>query len=363
MIRVAILGAGIGAQHMSGYLALADDYQVVAVCDRDIDKALVLAQKSPGCRAVAEIEAVVADPDVDLIDICLPPHLHLPVALSALDAGKHVVCEKPMAGSVLEADRIRAAAQDRQRLFVPIFQYRYGRSLYQLAALQERGLTGTPLVATLETHWNRGADYYAVDWRGRWSTERGGAIVGHAIHIHDLIVRFFGPITALSAMLDTRVNPIETEDCAAVTMRTESGGLVTSSVTLGSAKDMTRMRLVFENLTAESGHRPYAPGADEWTFTPRHAGLDSAIRQSLSDIEPEILRRPTGFAGQFEAVAQHLRGEPADLVTVDDGVRSIECIAAIYQAARTGARVSLPLDRALPICSDWAPEPAESEAV
>jgi len=356
MLNVAILGAGIGAAHMAGYRALPQHYAVRAVCDRDTERASALAALQPDCAALGDIDAVLADPRIDIVDICLPPHLHGPVALRAFEAGKHVVCEKPMAGSVLEADAMLAAARRSDRLLAPIFQYRYGRGLYRLAGLQDRGLAGKPLVAGLETHWDRGADYYAVDWRGRWAGERGGAVLGHAIHMHDLISRFFGPTTGLSALLDTRVNAIETEDCAAIAMRTESGGLVTSSVTLGGAGDMSRLRLVFDGLTAESGREPYAPGAGTWTFTARDPTAQPAIDAALAEIDAETADRPTGYAGQFLAIAGHLAGEQADMVTAEDGVRSIETVAAIYHAARSGGHVTLPLDRDLPICSDWVPE-------
>lgn len=355
MYSVAILGAGIGAKHLDGYLALPDRYRVAAICDLDEAKGGALAAKSPGTAATADIDAVIADPSIDIVDICLPPHLHGPVAFKAFAAGKHVICEKPVAGSVAEADRMLAAARDAGRLFAPIFQYRYGRGLYQLAALQARGLAGKPLVATLETHWNRTADYYAVPWRGKWASERGGAVLGHAIHIHDLVTMFFGPVTEVSAILDTRVNPIETEDCAVIAMRTLSGGLVTSSVTLGGAGDTSRMRLVFDALTAESGRNPYAPGEDAWTFMARDPDAQAAVDAALGEIDREIGDRPQGYVGQFAAIADHLDGREAAMVTGEDGVRSIELVAATYHAARTGARVELPLDRDLPVCSDWTP--------
>ncbi|WP_246660496.1 Gfo/Idh/MocA family oxidoreductase [Nitratireductor sp. XY-223] len=356
MHSVAILGAGIGREHMLGYRALPELFTVQTVCDRELERAEQLAALAPGCGAVSGIDAVMDDRKIDIVDICLPPHLHGPVALMALAAGKHVICEKPVAGSVAEADELMAAAERAGLLFAPVFQYRYGRALYQLAGLQDRGLCGKPLVATLETHWNRGAEYYAVPWRGRWQSERGGAVLGHAIHIHDLVTRFFGPVTEVTSLLDTRVNDIETEDCAAIAMATDSGGLVTSSVTLGGATDSSRLRLIFDALTAESRRNPYAPGAEDWSFTARDPQRQDAVDAALAEIDAEIAGRPTGFAGMFLEVSNHLNGLPADLVTVEDGVRSIELVAAIYHAARSGERVSLPLDRSLQICADWVPE-------
>ncbi|MEM9104306.1 MAG: Gfo/Idh/MocA family oxidoreductase [Pseudomonadota bacterium] len=356
MYTVAILGVGIGAQHLEGYRAHPELFHVATLCDQDRARAEALAAPLTGCSVVTDIAAVMEDREIDIVDICLPPHLHPPVALEAFAAGKHVICEKPLAGSVVEADALAKAANDAGCLLAPIFQYRYGRALYQLSALQKKGLAGKPLVATLETHWNRSDDYYAVPWRGRWESERGGAVLGHAIHIHDLISGIFGAVTEVTALLDTRVNDIEVEDCAAISARTESGSLVTSSITLGSAGDMSRLRLVFSELTAESGRNPYAPGADVWQFAARDPGRQELLDKALVEIETEIAGWPVGYAGQFWAIAKHLDGGPSSMVTAEDGIRSVELVAAIYLAARTGTCVSLPLDRDHPICRDWTPE-------
>ncbi|MGI9332808.1 MAG: Gfo/Idh/MocA family protein, partial [Gammaproteobacteria bacterium] len=289
---VAILGAGIGEQHMDGYLALPKQFHVEVVCDLDAIRAEAVATRAPGCKASGDIDAAIVDPRIDVIDICLPPSLHGPVAFEALAAGKHVVCEKPLATSVVEAERMVAAANSARRILMPVFQYRYGRGVHQLMALVDRGVAGPPLVATLETHWNRGADYYSTGWRGSWSGEGGGAVLSHAIHSHDLLTCLFGAVTNVSALVDTRVNPIETEDCAAIAMTTESGALVTSSITLGSAMDMTRLRFVFAGLTAESGRNPYAPGQGDWCFTARNASNQQLIDATLAELQSELAELP-----------------------------------------------------------------------
>lgn len=350
--RVAVLGAGIGAQHLDGYLALPEDYTVSLICDLDEARAQRMAEKADGCRIAADAREAVTDPAIDIVDICLPPHLHGPVALEALAASKHVICEKPLAGSVREADAMAHAASDAGRVLMPVFQYRYGRGLDQLRALQQAGLAGKPLVGTLETHWDRGADYYAVPWRGTWAHERGGAVLGHAIHIHDLAARIFGPAMAVSAHLDTRANAIETEDCAALAMTMESGAPVTSSVTLGAAGNTSRLRFVFEKLTVESGRNPYAPGQDRWRFEARDPADQAAI-DAVTMSAPAALQ---GYAGQFAALASHLKGETADIVTPQDGIRALEFVAAVYLSSRERRQVALPLDRDHPVCSDWTPQ-------
>ncbi len=348
--RVAVLGAGIGSAHVAGFLALPERFVVHAICDRDTARAAPPAEQA-GCLVVADIDAVLSEPAVEIVDICLPPRLPLPVCLAALDAGKHVICEKPLTGSLAEADRIseRAAATGRQ--VFPVFQYRYGPGAAQLRALLEAGLAGKPLVGALEIHWNRPASYYDVDWRGTWAGEQGGAILGHAIHLHDWLTMALGPVESVFAELDTRVNAIEVEDCAALAIRMASGALVTSSVTLGAADDTSRLRLCFEGFTAESGSLPYAPADGAWRFTARAPFDQAAIDRVLSRVPPQL----SGFAGLFEAVADALDGSPGREVTLRDGRRSLEFVTAVYASARLGRRETLPLAADHPLYASWLP--------
>ena len=349
--RTAIIGAGIGASHVAGFLEQHDFYRLVAVCDLDDDKAAALAAKAGGAAISTDLDQVVADRDIDIIDICLPPNLHSSVALKALAAGKHVICEKPLACSLDEIDQIIASAEQAGKLVLPVFQYRYGRGFAQLLALVRSGICGDALTATLETHWNRGADYYSVPWRGTWAGESGGAVLGHAIHIHDLLCTALGPVATVSASLATRVNPIEVDDCAAIAMAMQSGALVTSSITLGSAQDMSRLRFCFQHMTAESGRSPYHPGGDGWTFHARDPVVQDDVDAIVSACERPVER----FAGLFGEFAKRLNSEPNNAVTLGEARRSLELVTAIYQSARNNEVVHLPLADNHPQYRGWAP--------
>ena len=349
--RVAIIGAGIGAQHLDAYLTLPERFEVRTICDLDTARAEPLAALAQGCTVTADYDAVLADSGIDLVDICLPPHLHLDACLAALAAGKHVICEKPLVSSLADADTLaEAEARAPGRVF-PVFQYRFGLGATQLKALIDAGLAGEPFVASLETHWNRDGDYYATPWRGTWAGEQGGAVLGHAIHIHDWLGFILGPVASVHAELATRVNEIETEDCAALAIRMRTGALVTSSITLGAAEDTSRMRFVFRGLTAESGRSPYRPAEDAWTFTARAPVTQGEIDEVLA----EIPTPRAGFAGLFEAVADTLDGQPAHPVNLSDGRRALEFVTAVYASARSGAPVNLPLDISHPLYAGWLP--------
>lgn len=353
MINVAILGAGIGKAHLDGYRKLPDRFRVSTLCDLDKARARAATDDDSSISIVSSINDVMTDPDVELVDICLPPHLHTSHVIQTLAAGKHVICEKPLARSLAEIEQIRQAMESSGCRVFPVFQYRYGLGLAQLSALQASGLTGRAMVASAETHWNRDGDYYAVPWRGTWQHESGGAVLGHAIHMHDLICDILGPVATLNAFTDTRVNKIETEDCAAIILRMTSGALVTSSVTLGSASDTSRLKICFENLSVESGTAPYTPAEDIWTFTARGTTPQSDIDQVIESVPAPR----AGFAGFLEATADALDNRGGREVTFVDGQRSIEFVTAVYLSARRGGvPITLPIERDHAVFQGWLPD-------
>lgn len=350
-LRVAIAGAGIGREHLEGYLANPELYEVAYICDPVESRAQPLLKRSDAQYA-AGYEEALQQTDVDVLDICLPPSLHKAAIIRAVDAGKHIICEKPLVKSLSDVDEIIAYVKNSRCRIVPVFQYRFGNGIGQLCQLIEQGVTGRALVGTLETHWNRDADYYSVPWRGKWATELGGAVVGHAIHAHDLLVQVLGSVNTVQAHLSTRVNDIEVEDCAAITMCMENGALVNSSVTLGCATDHSRLRFCFANLTAESSADPYNPGTSPWTFTARHDVAQKGIDRVLNSYKAH----KEGFARQFElAHASFVAGEAAP-VTLSDARASLELISAIYQSSRTSQLINLPLDSGSAHYAGWLPD-------
>ncbi len=350
--RVAIVGAGIGAEHLKAYLTLPERFEVACLCDLDLARAKGLASPH-GLRCESDLDTVLADPAIEIVDICLPPHLHLSACLAALDAGKTVICEKPLVTSLADADRLAARAEETGGTVFPVFQYRYGLGMSQLQALFDAGLAGQCYAGSLETHWDRDAAYYAVPWRGTWDGEQGGALLGHAIHIHDLLAAILGPVARIHAETATRVNDIEVEDCAALSLRMASGAVITSSVSLGAAGNTSRLRLMFEGFTVESDHAPYAPAAKPWSFHARAPVEQARIDAVLS----RVAAPPSGFGGLFTAIADSLDGRTSRPVSIEDGRRSIELVTAAYNAAREGQPVDLPIRSDHPLYYGWRPQP------
>lgn len=348
--NVAIIGAGIGAEHLAAYRKLPLKFNVRRIIDQDVTRANTLCHGSD-IEVSEDIDDALNDLEVDIIDICLPPHLHAKTLVQSLEAGKHAICEKPLATNLTDIDAIEHAAEKTLKKVFPVFQYRWGPALAQMRHLIQLGLAGRPQVASLETHWSRGSDYYAVPWRGTWQGEQGGAVLGHAIHNHDLMTHIMGPVRSVCAFTTTRVNDIETEDCAALSFEMENGALATSSITLGSADNQTRLRFVFEHLTATSGTTPYAPAMDDWHFVARDPVQQANIDAALSNAPAE----PSGYEGFFAAVHNSLSDNGATAVTLQEGAASIALVTAIYDAARTGRRVELPISSSHVLYKGWTP--------
>ena len=349
-IRVAVVGLGIGRMHVLAFAELSDVYRVVAVCDVDADRAVEVAGWLAGVRAETDPAAIWAAPDVDVVSICTPPADHRAQVEAALRAGKDVIAEKPLVGSVHQVDELAAIAAETGHHVMPIFQYRFGNGLQRLKSLVDSGLAGRPYVTNIDMAWTRGAEYFAVPWRGRWETELGGVLTTHAIHLVDMAVLVLGPPVAVWARTATLVNDVETEDSAAVTMRWPDGSLAVLSATLGSAAELSRHRFTFANLTAESGTDPYLNSFDPWTFTAA-TGYEEAMRSALAAYTPGT----EDYVGQFDRYAA-ARGTDDPLpVTLADARLMLELVTAMYVSARTGREVSVPLADDDPALDGWAP--------
>jgi predicted dehydrogenase len=348
-LKVAVVGAGIGTQHIEALLELPEQFELVAFCDIDPAKAAAVADRYGIGSAVTSYDELLARDEIDVVDICTPSGLHVAQTRAALEAGKHVICEKPLAGSLAEVDELAALAQATGKHVSPIFQYRFGNGFRRLLHLRDKGLLGKCYLATVETHWRRGAEYYATPWRGRFATELGGCLVTHAIHAHDMLVHALGPIRSVHARTATRVNPIETEDCAVLSLELADGALAALSVTMGAALEHSRLRFYFEMSTVESNLSPYRPHLEPWRFEIADAAGRTAIEAGLADFTP----LPEHFAGQFSRLHAALAGAGPPPVTIADSRVSLELLTAAYHSARTGENVTLPIGPGHPYYRGW----------
>ncbi len=349
-LRVAVVGCGVGRSHVAAYIGLAERFEVVAVCDLDEAKARAVADEFGVPQVYTEYSELCRQPDLDVIDLSTPPFLHYEQILEGLAVGKHIICEKPLVGSLKEVDELEKAQHQAGRLVMPIFQYRFGHGLQKLKLLKDQGLTGQHYLATVETAWRRKAEYYSVPWRGKWQTELGGTLTSHALHTQDMLTYILGPAKEVYARMNTRVNPVEVEDCASVSLEMADGSLASLSATVGSSVEISRHRFCFSNLVAESNIRPYTNSGDPWSFIAETPELQVQIKAALAHFEP----LPESRKGQFYRFSVALLENSPLPITLADARASLELLTAIYYSAYTRQSVTLPLDEAHPFYQGWA---------
>jgi predicted dehydrogenase len=160
-----------------------------------------------------------------------------------------------------------------------------------------------------------------------------------------------GPLVELRAMAATRVNEVETEDCAVAIGRTVDGALVTMNVTLGAASESSQLVWHFDNVTITSSSEAYDPAAGPWNFEFRRSAFAEEAEQAWADLRPG----GSQYAGQFQGFVDALADGGEIPVTLDDARGSLELVTAWYHSARTGSVETFPLAVDHPARDSWVP--------
>jgi predicted dehydrogenase len=335
-LRVAVAGMGIGRQHVAAFRQLPEQFDVVALCDPNAERRNAVASEFGIPGTAATFDDLLVRDDVDVVDICTPQNLHFLQVKAALAAGRHVICEKPVVGSLADCDALIDAERASGAQVMPVYQYRFGVGLQKLLHLIDRGVTGRHYLSTAETTWRRGPAYFETAWRGKLAQAMGGCLLTHAIHAHDALTLALGGVRKVYATIATRVNAVETEDCAVASLTLTDGSLASLAVTLGSADDTSRLRFHFEHLTAQSSLAPYTMTAEPWTLLPANeSGRPESPKRSRISSRARGIRRPVPALPRCMDPWRELP------VTLRDARTSLELLTALYYSAATGIEVEL----------------------
>lgn len=344
MIRVAVVGlGGISAAHLQAWTAFPDRCQITAMVDIVPDKARARAQEYHiDCDILDDHRKLLDRRDIDLVDICTPPYVHASIAVDCLNAGFHVVCEKPMAASLEECDRVIATAKANHRLFSSIAQNRFRAPVANLKALLDSGLAGEVKHFQVDSFWWRGHSYYDLWWRGTWEKEGGGCTLNHAVHHIDMLGWMMGlPDEVTSVLTNTSHDNAEVEDLSVSVLRY---GRALATVTASVVHHGERQGLTVQCADA-SISAPFETHASTSLvngFPRPNPNLEAKIT-ALYHAQPPLSYE--GHTGQLENVLRCLEnGCLTPAVTGQDGRRTIEIITAIYLSGSTHAPVKLPLE-------------------
>lgn len=345
MIRVAIVGAGaISDSHIQSYLKFNDRSKIVAFVDLFPDKAAEKVKKyNLDVKIYKTVDELIQQEAFEAASVCLPPFEHEPASVKLLNAGKHVLVEKPMATSLEECDRMISAAEKNEKLLSVVAQNRFRTAVMRLKKILETGVAGKILHGQADSFWWRGSNYYDLWWRGTYEKEGGGCTINHAVHHIDLFLWLMGmpeSVLAVTANLAHTNSEVEDFSTAVLFYNNNSIGQINASLVHHGEEQ----RLVFQCEKAGI----YLP----WkivSFKQMENGFptedtDFARQlQAMYDSLPEA--RHTGHDGQIDNFLSAIEGKQPLLVDGYQGRNTIMVITAIYLSAHLGEPVQLPLNK------------------
>jgi len=205
-MKVAIIGAGLQCRRRAPVInispATAQKCQLALIADRTFAKAEAAA-KNFGCAAAETWQEAVSRKDIDIVLVCTPPHVHAEITIAALQAGKHVLCEKPLARSLAEADAMLAAARKAKRILKCGFNHRHHPAVRQAKKIFDEGKLGKPLFGRCR-YGICGRPGYEKEWRADPNQAAGGQFIEQGTHAIDLFRWFLGEINETAGMTANR---------------------------------------------------------------------------------------------------------------------------------------------------------------
>ena len=329
--RLCLVGCGaIGAVH-AGAARRAPERVAYAACyDAHPGAADAFArQHLPDANLPARWEDVLADPDVDAVDLCVPHSLHVPLALAALTAGKHVFLEKPMALSAADCDRLIAAARARRLQLSVMHNRRFAADALAVKALLDAGDLGEPLLVA--GRGIEGPDTVGVrSWLA--GADEGGVGMAQTVHFAYMLRWLCGPVSQVSCLTSGKgLSEMAGEVTAVFLLRFASGavGQLASTFAQQAGRNVHRI-----DLYGGSGQVSFAAGQVD-VVSPRRYGDEDWHRETFPADTGGGFVEPLATFGD----AALGRGRPA--VPPEEGREAVALIEAAYRAAREGRTVDL----------------------
>ncbi|MGD9941339.1 MAG: Gfo/Idh/MocA family protein [Clostridia bacterium] len=346
MTGVAVLGTGaIARVHVDAYRQFGTRCDIRSLCDIYPEKAQALAAEKgldvASCHA--DYRQAIDRPEVDLVSICLPPSAHAETAIFALEAGKHVLLEKPMAPSLEECDAILAAAARSGARLSVVSQNRFQTTMFRLKQVLESGLAGRILHAAVNSYWWRGQNYYDLWWRGTWEKEGGGCTLNHAVHHVDLLLWLMGMPQSVSARFaNLNHNNSETEDFSTAVLSYKAGALAQLTASLVHHGEEQELIFQCEKARLSFPWKVCASTPLENGFPKKDSNTEKLLQEAHDAMQPLALE---GHAGQIGNLLDSIQTGSPLLVDGHAGRNTLELIMGIYKSAQSKSETIFPIQQ------------------
>ncbi|CAN5469387.1 O-antigen biosynthesis protein WlbA [soil metagenome] len=338
-VRLALVGCGRISRNHFDAIAKVPELELVAVADIDVSRA-EREGAACGVPAFASLEAMLDAVPSDMVSICTPSGLHPQHGMLAAERGRHVLTEKPMAISLAGADDlVKACDAAGVHLFV-VKQNRLNPAIQLLKRAVDKDRFGRIYMANTTVRWTRPQEYYDQEsWRGTWEFD-GGAMMNQASHYVDLMQWLVGPVESVMAKTATQARHIEAEDSGVAVLKFRSGALGVIEVNV-----LTYPRNIEGSITilGEKGSVKVGGTAvnrvEHWQF--ESYDDDDKLVDAAATAPPSVYGY--GHEGYYRNLLPVLRGTARADTDGRAGRKSLELILGIYESAKSGCEVPIPL--------------------
>lgn len=334
-VRFGIIGCGMIAGLHAQAIERIEGAVLGGAYDPVRENAESFAQKYQ-CRVYETLGEMLADKELDAVNICTPSGTHAELAVAAAGAGKHVVVEKPLAIRLEDARAVVEEGRKNDVKICVISQLRFSDGVQTLRRAVQEGRFGRMVLGSLSMRYYRSEEYYRKGgWRGRWISDGGGALMNQGIHGLDILCYLCGPVVSVRAFYRTLHHEIEVEDTLCAILEFQNGALGTveasTAVKPGSARRIEiggtegSAVLTEDAVTQWEVDAPLPVEKTSWQ-------IDAAKDPTALDV--------TGHRLQLENLIAAMEGRESLLVDAEEGCRMVELILGIYQSARTGGTIN-----------------------
>lgn len=349
---IAILGTGaVAPAHVHSYRQIVN-CKILAICDVFPQKAeeFTKANGIMGAAIYSDYHELLRRTDIEAVSICLPPSMHCEVTCAALAAGKHVLCEKPMATSLEECDRMIELAEKMGKLLAIVSNNRFRTSVMKVKKMLDAQVGGKLYFAKVDSLWYRGGNYYDLWWRGTWEKECGGCTASHGVHHIDLLQWMCGMPQRVTAVIGNVAHFNSQCEDYAIAILQYPNMVAEITATICSHDELQELVFQTEKGRLSIPWKPYASKALPNGFPERNSEAEKEF-QACYDSLPELKKE--NHAGEIDNFIAAIEGREELIVPGLQGRNTMELIMAIYKSSVEQRPVDLPIQKDDPFyCRD-----------
>ena len=334
-MRVSFVGAGLQTRRRAPVIVQSPDDELVEIVGHEAAPSNGLAEQFH-CGWSADWKRAVERPDVDVIVVTTPPHLHAEIVIAALKAGKHVLCEKPMCRTLDEAEAMVAAAKSANRILKCGFNHRYHPAVLEARRRFENGDFGRPISARCR-YGICGRPGYENEWRADPKRAAGGQLAEQGTHAVDLFRWFLGDLTEVSCMTSIGYFREQTlEDNGMALFRSADGALATVHSSLTHWKNLFSFELHGEDGYFEVEGLGASYGTERLIIGKRD--FDAPFQDHVIQYRGGDTSWQSEWRDFKKAIAENRSPLGSDI----DGLEAVRITLAAYHAEKTNSVVNIP---------------------